>query len=317
MVIFYCDHFVLPLPNDHRFPMSKYALLRQRVAAAEIVPPQDLREPHSATDTELRRAHSADYVARATTGQLSEREIRRIGFPWSEAMIERSRRSSGATLDACREALAGAAIGVNLAGGTHHAGPDHGEGYCVFNDSAVAARGAQAEGLIQRALIVDLDVHQGNGTAAILQGDSSIYTLSLHGEHNFPFRKSQSDLDIGFDNGVGDDEYLETLRDVLPFVLDQSMPDLLIYVAGADPYVGDSLGKLDLSKAGLAERDRTVYGFAKSHGLPMSVSMAGGYAPNVEDIVDIHFQTVTLAAESLGLGPKLKSAQRQAGLPNA
>jgi len=298
MLIYYTDHFVLPLPPGHRFPMRKYAALRERVARAA---PAILRVPPAATDAELARAHAPSYIASVCAGTLEARAMKRIGFPWSPLMIERSRRSAGATIAACRSALA-TGCGVNLAGGTHHAHRGHGEGFCVFNDAAVAARAMQAEGLATRVLIVDLDVHQGDGTAEILQGDSSVFTFSLHGRNNFPFRKHGSDLDVDLDDGADDSSYLATLRVALPRALDRSQPDLAIYLAGADPFHGDRLGKLALTKTGLAARDRYVLTQLRSSGVPVAIAMAGGYADNIDDIVDIHFATVSLALEQWGNG---------------
>jgi acetoin utilization deacetylase AcuC-like enzyme len=296
MNIFYSDQFVLPLPAGHRFPMQKYALLRQRVANSGIVDPGDLHVPDAATDAQLCRAHTAEYVGRVQHGDLTAQEQRRIGFPWSPGMVERSRRSSGATMAACRAALAGG-FAANLAGGTHHAYADHGEGYCVFNDSAVAARAMQAEGRAKRIVIIDCDVHQGNGTAAILAGDRTIFTFSIHGANNFPFHKEQSDLDIALEDGTGDDAYLAALDQGLCQALEVSHADLAIYLAGADPYHDDKLGRLKLTKPGLAARDRMVLHYCHDAGIPVAITMAGGYARNVEDTADIHFQTVRLAVE--------------------
>jgi acetoin utilization deacetylase AcuC-like enzyme len=295
MRIFYTDHFVLPLPEGHRFPMRKYALLRQRVAESGLVAPDQLIVPHAATDAELLRAHDPEYLLRCQAGELTPQEIRRIGFPWSTAMVERSRRSSGATIEACRAALEDG-VSANLAGGTHHAYSDHGEGYCVFNDSAVAARAMQAERRARRLVIVDCDVHQGNGTAAILAGDETIFTFSIHGAKNFPFHKEQSDLDIALDDGAGDEAYLEALDHGLCQAIELSRADLAIYLAGADPFADDKLGRLALSKRGLAERDHMVFEYCRQAGLPVAVTMAGGYAREIEDTVDIHFQTVRTAA---------------------
>jgi acetoin utilization deacetylase AcuC-like enzyme len=203
MKAFYCDHFVLPLPPEHRFPMRKYALLREQVLAQGIIAPEDLLIPAPATDEEILRAHDAAYLERVKRGDLTRQEQRRIGFPWSAAMVERSRRSSGGTMGACRAALA-EGVAVNLAGGTHHAFRDHGEGFCVFNDSAIAARAMQAEGRTRRVVILDCDVHQGNGTASILAGDPTVFTFSIHGANNFPFHKERSDLDIELPDGAGD-----------------------------------------------------------------------------------------------------------------
>jgi acetoin utilization deacetylase AcuC-like enzyme len=293
MLIFATDHFVLPLPPGHRFPMAKYARLRERVAA---IAPERMREPPAATDAELARAHDPAYVQAVAIGALDERAMRRIGFPWSPAMVERSRRSAGATIAACRSALEHG-FGVNLAGGTHHAHRDFGCGFCVFNDAAVAARAMQAEGLARRVLIVDLDVHQGDGTAAIVGDDPTIHTLSMHGRNNFPFRKQSSRQDVELDDGTGDDAYLATLGTVLPLALAAARPDLAIYLAGADPYVGDRLGRLALSKAGLAARDAYVLDTLGAAGVPVAVAMAGGYAEDIDDVVDIHVATVRIALD--------------------
>ena len=290
-LIYSTDHFVLPLPPAHRFPMRKYALLRQRVAA--IAAPL-MREPAPVTDVDLARVHDPAYIDAVVTGTLDSRALQRIGFPWTPAMVERSRRSSGATLAACRSALA-SGCGINLAGGTHHAHRDFGAGYCVFNDSVVALRALQAESAIARALIVDLDVHQGDGTAALLAGDPSVFTLSLHGRGNFPFRKQSSRLDVELADGTGDATYLATLAIALPRALDAARPDLAIYLAGADPFEGDRFGRLALSKRGLGERDRYVLETLHHCAVPVAITMAGGYAHDDEDVVDIHFATVALA----------------------
>jgi len=295
MRLFFTDHYVLPLPEGHRFPMEKYARLRERVAA-EIVPPHALVAPEPATDEELLRVHDAAYLARVVSGTLAREEIRRIGFPWSAEMVERSRRSTGATLGACRAALTEPeGIAVNLAGGTHHAFADRGEGYCVFNDTAVAARAMQAEERAARILVVDCDVHQGNGTASIFRGDPSVFTFSIHGAKNFPFRKEQSDLDVELPDGTGDAEYSAALERGLGQALGRFEPDLAVYVSGADPFEGDRLGRLRVSKDGLAARDRFVLETLRSRGIPVAVTMAGGYAKNVVDTVAIHFETVRIA----------------------
>lgn len=296
MQIFYHDQFVLPLPANHRFPMSKYALLRQRVMEAGLAAPENLRTPPGATDEQLQLAHDAEYVARVKAGALSRQEVRRMGFPWSPQLVERSRRSVGSTIAAGRAALAESGpapgIAVNLAGGTHHAGPDWAQGYCVFNDTAVAARTLQAEGLARRVVVLDCDVHQGNGTAVIARGDPTIFTFSIHGARNFPFHKEESDLDIGLEDDTGDEEYLAQLEAGMRQALERAQADLAIYLAGADPYVGDRLGRLALSKEGLAARDRLVLELCREAGLPVVVTMAGGYGRDVRDTVDIHFRTV-------------------------
>lgn len=297
MKAFYTDSFVLPLPEGHRFPMQKYSLLRQRVVECGILDPRDLLIPDAATDAELLRAHDVDYVHKVTTGALTDKEIRRIGFPWSPQLVERSRRSVGGTINACRQALL-YGVAVNLAGGTHHAFADHGSGICVFNDVAVAARAMQAEGRARRIVIIDCDVHQGDGTAAILNGDDSVFTFSIHGERNFPFHKQRSDLDLELPDGTEDEAYLAALDGALDTVLTAARADLAIYLAGADPFVGDRLGRMALSKAGLARRDLLVFERCADFGLPVAVVMAGGYASNVADIVDIHAETVRIAAEA-------------------
>jgi len=296
-VIYSSNAFVLPLPSGHRFPMAKYARLAERVA--RLAGPL-MHVPEAVTDEELLRAHDRGYVEAVARGTLDERAQRRIGFPWSPGMVERSRRSAGATLAACRSAL-DRGLGINLAGGTHHAHRAHGEGFCVFNDAAVAARAMQAEGLARRVLIVDLDVHQGDGTAAIFAGDAAVTTLSVHGRQNFPFRKMASAIDVELDDGTSDDLYLDTLATVLPRAIDRAHPDLVIYLAGADPFGGDRLGRLALTKAGLADRDRMVLDGLAAQGIPAAIAMAGGYAEDIDDIVDIHCSTVALALECAGV----------------
>lgn len=299
MNIYYTDQFVLPLPPEHRFPMQKYAQLRERVAAAGLVASDRLLTPPRVTATELLRVHDSDYVRRVMEGHLSDAEVRRIGFPWSAAAVERSRRSAGATLEACRSALADG-WGVNLAGGTHHAFRDHGEGYSIFNDSVIAARAVQAAGLVRRVVILDCDVHQGNGTAALTAEDPTIFTFSIHSEHNYPLKKPRSDLDIGLEDGTDDSHYLDALEGGVRESFRRARADLAIYLAGADPYFEDRLGRLGLTKQGLAQRDRIVFDLCRSAGIPLAITMAGGYAPRIEDIVDIHFQTVAEAARRAG-----------------
>jgi acetoin utilization deacetylase AcuC-like enzyme len=295
MKVFYSDHFVLPLPEGHRFPMVKYSMLRERVAQDGICGPGELLTPRAVTDEEILRAHAPDYLKRVASGKLTDKEVRRIGFPWSEKMVERSRRASGGTLGACLAAL-DEGFAANLAGGTHHAFSDRGEGYCVFNDSAIAARAVQAAGLVERVVVIDTDVHQGNGTAAILHTDPTVYTFSVHGAKNFPFHKEVSDLDAPLPDGAGDTEFLATLESGLEAALDAADADLAIYLAGADPFEGDRLGRLAVTKAGLAERDRIVLETCRERGIPVAVTMAGGYAYEVEDTVDIHFRSIRRAA---------------------
>jgi acetoin utilization deacetylase AcuC-like enzyme len=298
MKVFYSDHFVLPLPEDHRFPMVKYSMLRERVARDGICGPGELSTPRAVTDEEILRAHAPDYLKRVASGTLTEKEVRRIGFPWSEKMVERSRRASGGTLAACLAAL-DEGFAANLAGGTHHAFSDRGEGYCVLNDSAIAARAVQAAGLAERVVVIDTDVHQGNGTAAILHPDPTVFTFSIHGAKNFPFHKEESDLDTPLPDGAGDTEFLATLERGLEVALDAADASLAIYLAGADPFEGDRLGRLSVTKSGLAERDRIVLETCRERGIPVAVTMAGGYAKEVGDTVDVHFQSVIRAAELL------------------
>lgn len=298
MKAFYSDTFVLPLPDGHSFPMAKYRRLRERVLEEAVVAEPDLMVPEPAPWETLRLAHDAAYLEAVANGTLSREAQRRIGFPWSPAMVERSRRSVGATLAAAAEVIGGERVSANLAGGTHHAFRDRGEGYCVFNDVAVAALVLLRDGHIRRAAVVDCDVHQGNGTAAIFRDDPRVYTMSLHGANNFPFRKEAGDLDVTFDDGTGDDEYLAALAAHLPRVLDTTAPDLVFYLAGADPYEGDRLGRLKLTTDGLRERDRYVFEQCRRRGLPVVVAMSGGYARDVEAIVSIHLNTIKEAARS-------------------
>jgi acetoin utilization deacetylase AcuC-like enzyme len=294
--LFYTDHFELPLPPGHRFPMSKYRRLRERVDLERQGFSFELLVPEAASLEQLCLAHDTDYVQRVIGGSLSSAEIKRIGFPWSPAMVERSRRSSGATLAAARCALVDG-IAVNLAGGTHHAMRDAGEGFCVFNDAAVTLMTLLHEGMIRRAAVIDCDVHQGNGTAQIFANVPEVFTFSIHGDKNFPLRKFPSCLDVALPDGTGDTDYLHALSEGLGQVLRQRPFDLAIYLAGADPYEGDRLGRLKLTKPGLSARDSLVLSELGKHQIPVAIAMAGGYAPNVDDIVDIHMQTIRIAAE--------------------
>jgi acetoin utilization deacetylase AcuC-like enzyme len=299
---FYTDRFVLPLPQGHRFPMVKYARVRERCLAEGILSPADLAEPPAAEWAELALVHEADYLRRVETGTLAPLHQRRIGFPWSPQMVERSRRSVGATIAASRVALAEAArtgwgVAVNLAGGTHHAYAGHGEGFCVFNDAAVAIRVLQREGLVARAAVLDCDVHQGNGTAAVFAADPTVFTFSIHGSRNYPFRKERSTMDVELPDRAGDDVFLAALELHVPRVLAEFRPDLAVYLAGADPWRDDRFGRLALGKEGLAARDRLVLEVCRDAGVPVAVAMAGGYARDTEDTVDIHVATIRTAAE--------------------
>ncbi|MFM9058866.1 MAG: histone deacetylase [Planctomycetaceae bacterium] len=296
MRLYPSDRWPLPLPEGHRFPAAKYALLRRRLEAhAAAGATFEFIEPHAATDDELLRVHDRAYVGRVLAGTLAPAEIRRLGFPWSPELVARSLRSTGAAVDAAAAALADGAA-ASLAGGTHHAGSDFGEGYCVFNDTAVAAREMQARGTVRRVLVVDCDVHQGNGTAEIFAGDDSVFTLSLHGARNFPLRKHPGSLDVGLEDGTDDAAYLAALAPALAAGFDRGRPDLVMYIAGADPYVGDRLGRLALTKAGLLARDHLVLDACRRRGAPVAIVCGGGYAADLEAVVDIHAQTMLLAA---------------------
>jgi acetoin utilization deacetylase AcuC-like enzyme len=295
MKIFYSDIFVLPLPPGHHFPMEKYRLLRDRLIAERIAPLDNFVIPHAATDEEITRAHAPEYLRKIVSGDLTPQELRRLSLPWSQQLVERARRSSGATIDACRAALADG-IAVNLAGGTHHAFHDRAEGYCVFNDAAIAARAMLAEGRVRRVAVIDCDVHQGNGTAAMLAGDPELFTFSMHGLKNFPHDKEASRLDIALDDGTEDADYLLALNRGLDEAVGGFRPELAIYLAGADPFLDDRFGRLKLTMQGLYERDRMVFMYCCERRIPVAVTMAGGYARSIEDTVAIHFRTVQTAA---------------------
>jgi acetoin utilization deacetylase AcuC-like enzyme len=299
LILYFTDHFELPLPPGHRFPMAKYRLLRDRVLADPVHHSDVLLIPPAASVEQLCLAHDPGYVQRVMGGELTESEIKRIGFPWSPEMVERSRRSSGATLAAARSALK-QGVAVNMAGGTHHAMQDCGEGFCVFNDAAVTIKTLLAEEEIQRALVVDCDVHQGNGTAEILGRDTRVFTFSIHGEKNFPLRKHPSSLDVDLPDGVQDEYYLKMLDHGLTQAFAEGPYHLIIYLAGADPYHDDRLGRLKLTKQGLALRDERVLHSAFELGVPVAVAMAGGYARQIEDIVDIHAATLRIASSYAG-----------------
>jgi acetoin utilization deacetylase AcuC-like enzyme len=296
MRLFPCDRFRLPLPAGHSFPIDKYARLRQRLERhAAAGASFRFIEPHAATDDELLRVHCRDYVGRVMAGTLSRDEVRRIGFPWSPQLVERSLRSTGAAVDAAAAALEDG-VAASLAGGTHHAGTNWGEGYCVFNDVAVAAREMQARGAVRRVLVLDCDVHQGNGTAEIFAADETVFTMSIHGARNFPLRKYPGSLDVPLEDGTGDEEYLGRLERAVGESFARAGADLVLYIAGADPYEGDRLGRLQLTKPGLLARDRLVLDAARQAGVPAAIVCGGGYGADVESIVDIHAATMLTAA---------------------
>ncbi len=299
MHVFYADQFVLPLPPGHRFPMAKYQILRDRLA--HELPQIALQPAPPATDGQLALAHTPDYIAAIASGSISPSAMREIGFPWSTAMAERARRSVGATIGACRAALV-QGVAANIAGGTHHAYADKGGGFCVFNDAAVSARLMQAEhARVHRTAfpvaVIDLDVHQGNGTAAIFAKDDSVFTLSMHGQKNFPFRKEPSDLDVDLPDGCGDDDYLHALEAALDELERRFTPKLVIYLAGADPHEGDRLGRLKLTFDGLEARDRRVFDWAWQRRIPLAFVMAGGYGTRIEDTVQVQINTFTIALQ--------------------
>lgn len=299
MQVFYATQFVLHLPPGHRFPMAKYQILRDRLAAD--FPQVRLMQAPAATDGELALAHAPTYVRAIADGSVDPWILREIGFPWSEAMADRARRSVGATVSACRAALR-EGVAANIAGGTHHASADKGGGFCVFNDAAVAARLMQAEwGRLGRkplqVAVIDLDVHQGNGTASIFRNDPSVFTLSLHGQKNFPFRKEPSDLDVDLPDGCTDDAYLQALEDALGELERRFEPGLVIYLAGADPHEGDRLGRLKLTWDGLEARDRRVLDWAWQRGVPLAFAMAGGYGVRIEDTVQAQVNTYRVATQ--------------------
>lgn len=275
--------------------MEKYVRVRDQVVAEGIVPAERVRVPERARRDDLELAHAPRYVARFTEGRLDAAEIRRLGFPWSPALVERAYRSVGGTVAAAHAALAHG-VAVNLAGGTHHAFADHGEGFCAFNDVAVAALALMRQGRVARAAIVDLDVHQGNGTHAIFAGDARVYTFSMHGMRNYPFQRVPGSLDIALPDGTGDEAYLDALGHALPGVLRAARPDIVFYLAGADPHERDRLGRLALTLHGLARRDAMVLDTCREVGIPVAVVIAGGYGRDIADTVAAHVGTVRAAA---------------------
>jgi acetoin utilization deacetylase AcuC-like enzyme len=279
--------------------MAKYRLLREALLEEGTLGPEELLQSEPAAREALGRVHTRRWLEAVFTGALSAAETRRLGFPWSEALVLRSRAAVGGTCAAARAALDDGFSG-NLAGGTHHAFPDHGEGFCVFNDIAVSIRALQAEGAIARAAVVDLDVHQGNGTAAVFAGDPSVFTFSMHGEHNFPFRKQHSTLDVGLPDGTSDGPYLDALVWHLPRLLDATRPDLLYYQAGVDPLAEDTLGRLALTAAGLEARDRFVLESARRRGIPLVATLGGGYARPIAQSLQAHLGTYRVARDVYG-----------------
>lgn len=295
MQAFHYDAHAPLLPEGHRFPMDKYRRLRERVAAR--LPGVRLMPAPSVTLQELCSVHDPDYVRQALDGSLSGVAMREIGFPWTAQLAERARRSVGATCAALGAAQA-EGLAINLAGGTHHAGIAQGGGFCIFNDVAVAVRTAQQRGVLRRAAVIDLDVHQGNGTAAIFAGNSDVYTLSVHGERNFPFRKVASTLDVGLPDGCGDAAYLGALDDALAQIdaaHRRQAFDVVFYLAGADVHEGDRLGRLSVSSAGVHARDARVMALAEAWACPLVMCMAGGYGVDLDRMIELQLGTVDIA----------------------
>jgi acetoin utilization deacetylase AcuC-like enzyme len=294
----YSERYDLHL-GDHVFPSKKYKWLHDRLLRTRFASPQDFVEPEPAADEDILRVHDAEWVTRLRHGTLTYQDILRLEVPYSRQMVEAFWMAAGGTTLAMRHALE-KGVGFNLGGGFHHAFPDHGEGFCAINDVAVAVRRMQHEGTLQRAMVVDCDVHHGNGTAAIFAGDHSVFTLSIHQFNNYPSEKPASSLDIHLADGIGDAEYLHRLANGYRAALTMFHPQLVLYVAGADPYMEDQLGGLSLTFDGLMERDRLVIWTALTHHAPVAIVLAGGYAQSVEDTITIHANTAAVAREVLG-----------------
>jgi acetoin utilization deacetylase AcuC-like enzyme len=293
MRVFYTTRYYADIGEGHVFPIRKFELVRDRLLAEGTLAPPEVVEPREAAVADVLLVHTEDYVTRLRAGALTAREIRRLGLPWSKALVRRSFLATAGTIGAARAALEDG-VGANLAGGTHHAFPDHGEGFCVLNDVAVAVRVLRRDGLTRRAAVVDLDVHQGNGTAFIFGGDEEVFTFSMHGAKNYPLFKLRSTLDVELADGTGDDEYLATLARSLPRVFEHD-PELVFYLGGADPFAGDKLGRLSLSIPGLRARDETVLRACRERGVPVATVMSGGYAADINDTVEIHCNTIRAA----------------------
>jgi acetoin utilization deacetylase AcuC-like enzyme len=297
--IAYDPIYAHPLPEGHRFPMLKYELIPAQLLHEGVIIQDNLFSPELLDEEEVLRSHDAGYWQQLKNLTLPPREQRRIGFPLNAQLLERELRIARGTIDGALHA-AKHGIAFNVAGGTHHAGSDWGEGFCILNDQAIAANYLIANKIYERILIIDLDVHQGNGTAEMLQNESRIFTFSMHGEKNFPFRKEVSDLDIGLEDGLEDEAYLSILAETLPQLYARQQPQFVFYLSGVDVLATDKLGKLALTKAGCRERDRMVFQFCRDHQLPVQVSMGGGYSSEIRDIVDAHCHTFKLGIDLLG-----------------
>lgn len=301
MRVCYTPRYYADIGEGHVFPIRKFELVRDRLVAEGTLAPAEIYEPREAPVADVLLVHTDDYVTRLRAGSLTQREVRRLGLPWSKALVRRSLLATAGTCAAARFAL-DEGVGANLAGGTHHAFPDHGEGFCVLNDVAVAVRVLQRDRLARRFSVVDLDVHQGNGTAHIFAGDDSVFTFSMHGAKNYPLFKLRSTLDVELPDGTADGAYLEALSNNLPRVFEHK-PDLVFYLGGADPYAGDKLGRLSLTFAGLRARDEAVLRECRRRGVPVATVMSGGYAADIEDTVEIHCNTIRAAKEIFNPAP--------------
>ena len=285
-----------PLPEGHRFPMEKYDLLPQQLLHEGTCSEDNFFKPERPNDKYILAVHEPEYYYDLLNITLDQRAARKIGFPLSEVLVERERLITDGTLKATEYALQNG-IAMNIAGGTHHAYTNRGEAFCMLNDQAIGARYLQAKGLSKKILIVDLDVHQGNGTAEIFKNDKSVYTFSMHGKSNYPFKKEQSDLDIALDNDINDKDYLKILKSTLPRIIDMQNPDFIFYLCGVDVIASDKLGKLGMTINGCKERDRFVLQQCKNNSIPVMGSMGGGYSPDIKTIVDAHANTFRLAQE--------------------
>ena len=307
MYAFYSDHYVIDLPADHHFPIQKYRRIRERLLAEGTLRADELLEPTLADPRDICRVHTKDYWEQLSRGTLPAAAIRRLGLPWSESLVRRSRASVQGTLSAARIAIR-EAVAANLAGGTHHAFPDRGEGYCVLNDIAVAIRTLQHDAWVQRMAIVDCDVHQGNGTAAIFANEPDVFTFSIHGDHNYPFRKVPGTLDIALPDGTGDDDYLRALEPAVSRLLAEFRPGLVFYLAGADAHEGDRLGRLRLTHQGLRRRDELVLRTCRDAAVPVAIALGGGYGQDLDDTVEAHCNTIRAARALFDASPTTTAA---------